>query len=293
MEAAQNGAGEMDMDEMQMAIQALSSLKGNPSSPSEGSSPADGGRTASKRPSEITLPPISTFLNGPVNGNSNGNHIHASNGSTPIGHPHHHSQNQHHQHQPHSSHRSNGVQYSYVSASNGHHRADNHGADSSASTSAYTYTPVTTPSGRTATSLSSPGSPSGYDHSAYFEDRSRGANNHAHFARSSDDHDYGGGALVRSNELQQVQQNGDDGFIGRVSQLPLVSGALRVYERGRNSSRVVKVRGVQGSYIPFNDTRVTDLLVVVVRHRLDGNVGEDNLEASHQQSSRSKFSWTD
>lgn len=31
-------------------------------------------------------------------------------------------------------------------------------------------------------------------------------------------------------------------FLDRVSQLPYISGAMRVYEMGRNSSRVVKVR---------------------------------------------------
>lgn len=236
------------MDEMQMAIQALSSLKGNPSSLSESghsaaSSSSRHAASATTRPSEITLPPISTFLNGHSGGHANGGH--SSSDATPNGH------HQHYLHHRHSNgHAANGVQYSYVSASggryssdsNGHHRSDHYGASSSASTSAYTYSAVTTPSARTTTSLSSPGSPNGYDHSAYFgHDAAAGVDEHASYEHQTNGHAESG-ALVRTNGNHQLQEAGDDGFIGRVSQLPLVSGALRVYERGRNSSRVVKVR---------------------------------------------------
>lgn len=226
-----NGAerpSEMDMDEMQMAIQALSSLKGTAAGTSGGS---NGSPSIRPRPSEITLPPISTFLNGPP-GAANG---HAN------GHPasrHHH----HHHHHPHEGRGGGGLQYSYVSAAggrygvdaNGHRTDDMHGASSSASTSAYTYSAVTTPSGRTTTSLSSPGSPIDFDNSAYFglDD------DHAQFDLP-EGANYRG--MVVRQQAQQVPAAEDDGFIGRVSQLPLVSGALRVYERGRNSSRVVKV----------------------------------------------------
>lgn len=234
MEQQNEGApdGEMDMDEIQMAIQALSSLKGDPSSASPSSRPA--------RPSEITLPPISTFWSGPPGVGSNG---HAANGHSGTGPRHHvHSSNG----------LPGGLQYSYVTAgdgsgrfgteSNGHHRADMQGPSSSASTSAYTYTPATTPSVLTTTSLSSPGSPSGLDNSAYFR-LEEDANDQAQFDLLESRHPTHThtSMIVRANG-QQGQQPGDDGFIGRVSQFPLVSGALRVYERGRNSSRVVKVR---------------------------------------------------
>jgi hypothetical protein len=213
--------GELDMDEMQMAIAALSSMKGGAAAQTDQSS---------SRPSEIILPPISTFVNG--NGNA-----HASSSSNNAGHHHNHNHHQHH---------SGGVQYSYVSANQGSRSADGQygggPTSSSASTSNYTYSPVTTPSVRTTTSLSSPGTPDRYDdRSPYFG----GING------LSDDHSSAydlpeGRQLVRASSSlaqheQQLQQQGDDGFIGRVSQFPLVSGALRVYERGRNSSRVVKV----------------------------------------------------
>jgi hypothetical protein len=212
--------GEMDMDEMQMAIQALSSLKGNKAS-------TDSNASSRPRPSEITLPPISTFTNGTSGSSSSYTNGHYSEG---------HRSHRHHapQHAP-----AGGLQYSYVSAGRGDtdthgHRADVNGPSSSASTSAYTYSQATTPSGRTATSLSSPGSPIDYDNSTYF---GLEHDDHAHFDLPGRSHQ---GVLVRA-QAQQSQIPGDDGFIGRVSQLPLVSGALRVYERGRNSSRVVKV----------------------------------------------------
>lgn len=51
-------------------------------------------------------------------------------------------------------------------------------------------------------------------------------------------------------------QQGDEGFIGRVSQFPLVSGTLKLYERGRNSSRVVKV----GPTATLRRSRCTQLI---------------------------------
>lgn len=218
----QQQPAEMDMDEMQMAIQALSSLKGNKAS-------TDTNLSSRPRPSEITLPPISTFTNGTPGASSSYTNGHHSAGYQ--SHRHHASQ-----HVP-----IGGLQYSYVSAAGGRggtdthgHRFDVNGTSSSASTSAYTYSQATTPSGRTATSLSSPGSPVDYDNSAYF---GLEHDDHAHFDLPGRSHQ---GALVRA-QAQQSQLQGDDGFIGRVSQFPLVSGALKVYERGRNSSRVVKV----------------------------------------------------
>ena len=106
-----------------------------------------------------------------------------------------------------------GLQYSYVTANgngNGHGLHDNGAGNSSTSTSAMTHSTATTPSICTATSVSSPGTP------PFDRERANGG-------------------------LPLDQEIGDEGFIGRVSQFPLVSGTLKLYERGRNSSRVVKV----------------------------------------------------
>ena len=180
-----------DVDDVQMAIAALSSMKA----------------ASSSKKTKPSLPPISSMLLDGGNGEhmgastssrhqSNGGH----NGYAVNGSGHHH-------------HRSNGVgglQYSYVTASSSNGLHDAGLGNSSTSTSAMTHSTATTPSVRTATSVSSPGTPP--------------------FERE------------RMNGGQSVDPEvGDEGFIGRVSQLPLVSGTLKLYERGRNSSRVVKV----------------------------------------------------
>lgn len=107
-----------------------------------------------------------------------------------------------------------GLQYSYVPATtNGHHL--HHAGNSSTSTaSAMTHSTATTPSVMTATSVSSPGTPP--------YERENGSSQH----HVQPDH---------------YPDNGEEGFIGRVAQFPLVSGTLKLYERGRNSNRVVKV----------------------------------------------------
>lgn len=180
-----------EVDDVQMAIAALSSMKA----------------ASSKKP-KPSLPPISSML---LDGGGGQDHGGASSSSR------HHSNGGHNayavngagqQHHP----RSNGVgglQYSYVTASSNNGLHDAGFGNSSTSTSALTHSTATTPSGRTATSVSSPGTPP--------------------FERE------------RIDGQSVDPQIGDEGFIGRVSQLPLVSGTLKLYERGRNSSRVVKV----------------------------------------------------
>lgn len=217
----------MDMDEMQMAIAALSSLKestaasnGHESSTSQANTPRD---ALTKPPAGIAIPPISTSFNNTPRDNHDHQHYHGIRNGYPGP----------------STSKAGGLQYSYVSADpgqgNGAHDGyaynnNTHHPDSSASTSTYTHSPVTTPSVRTTTSLSSPGSPELYERSPFFG------------------HDGTQGSLIASSSSPRTvhpanipTELNEDGFIGRVSQLPLVSGALRVYERGRNSSRVVKV----------------------------------------------------
>lgn len=168
-----------DGDDVQMAIAALSSMKAMSNGSGSKGRPAAG---------SMTLPPLSSMLE---------------------------------QQQHTASARGGVLQFSYVPAGHGGAgevagAAAGMGNTSSTSTSALTHSTATTPSVRTATSVSSPGTPP-------FEremSSSRTPNGNGH--------------------LDDGAENGDEGFIGRVSQFPLVSGTLKLYERGRNSSRVVK-----------------------------------------------------
>lgn len=222
---------DQDAADVALAIEALGSLRSAPSEQHSGKRP----------PSSISLPPISSMMNGVAHG-----------ARGPYTLP---SQHQHH------------LQGSSSSS-----------ATSAASTSGLTFSPATTPSANTSNStagseLSSPSS------THFFHDgpgsSAVAACSSSAVSRASDRPPYSS-VFVRNGErrpgidtpgdtcsvissasvdgladLSTSNHNtasspigspqGDDGFIGRVSQFPIVSGALKVYERGRNSNRVVKV----------------------------------------------------
>ncbi len=66
-------------------------------------------------------------------------------------------------------------------------------------------------------------------------------------------------------------------FVKRMSHLPLVNSALRVYEQGKASSRVVKVR----REALWRVILLLTLCVSLVRRRNDGIRCEDDIEACH------------
>lgn len=126
-----------------------------------------------------------------------------------------------------------------------HHGSSGVGCNAGSSSASLSYSPVSTPSALTATTeSSSPSSPSqawGAERPPYT----------TRYVRVGEDGLYTPGTsasdgastfydLTPGASLQQSTSNGEDGFIGRVAQMPLVSGALKVYERGKQSSRVVK-----------------------------------------------------
>ena len=265
-----------EQDEVQIAIAALNSLKGSNSSSSTGAagSSVNGHDEASPR---------WTTSSSPTNGNGNGislpsishmlreggNADDGAGGTSRAG-----------------ARGMGGLQYSYVTANgsgagtggrgsssskggqrgtatarNGRRTARPPNLDDVAGTGAFDgsfasssvgqqYSPQasTTSSLMTATtSASSPGTPP-------FEryDRSKGA--------AGVEGQAGHVEALQQHHLQLQHalalQQGDEGFIGRVSQFPLVSGTLKLYERGRNSSRVVKVGERGARFYRFRCTRL-------------------------------------
>jgi hypothetical protein len=193
---------EEDDEGVRIAIAALGSLKTD----GRGGSTAKGAGVRAG-PNEITLPPISTIMNqdGSIKQhNLNGNPYY-----------------NHQQYQP-----------PFYAAS-----SSSSGVDGSTSTSALTFSPATTPSAVTANSESSSvTSPVVAERPPYS----------TRFVRAGEEDLYTPGTTVSESastffDAAQGQPQGDEGFIGRMSQFPIVSGALKVYERGKNSSRVVKV----------------------------------------------------
>merc|ERR1712093_89417 len=204
----------------------------------------------SKHPHEITLPPISSLLHERRGHSAQeqafgyGRQQHDGTGSH-YAHAHPHEEGTHNS-------RDYSVTHTNFAASSGSSGAafpsssTNVGAPSSSSTStsnsALTFSPATTPSARTATETSSPSSPvstrAPYNSS---QQHHRFSDPNAIVTRANGPHGEPGPLQdeLRGLALNEAEQ-GEDGFIGRVSQLPYVSGALKVYERGRNSSRVVK-----------------------------------------------------
>lgn len=239
----------------------------------EGEHPTPPGRSATRLPPpakhghEITLPPISSLLEEERGGISS----RSSSSSLAQDHPANHHQDHYHpsdahrryqQHQPHHQHyytvaaesgssteNGNGILPGYRRGPGQHGTAgagEPSSGSASTSNSALTFSPATTPSARTATDYSSPNSPTSLKAASqtYFQ------SHHSSHPPHPEDLQHGS-SISRANsgplqdELEGLALSGpelgDDGFIGRVSQLPYVSGALKVYERGRNSSRVVKV----------------------------------------------------
>jgi hypothetical protein len=69
-------------------------------------------------------------------------------------------------------------------------------------------------------------------------------------------------------------------FVGRISNIPVVSTALRAYEQSKASSRVVKVRPLHPLLSP-NTTEKSDCTRDLVWRRDDGVFHEEHIAARH------------